>query len=134
MPSRTARQTVTFLMPFSIAAANQELPAGNYLVETHEELIQGLSFRAYRRVATFLRIPQPSAPSAQLFSIPIDPDKLEAALARDIANHAATKERRSTNSVKGRAITYSEWRESGVGDAAVGKVSVARSSRLTWSG
>ena len=58
MLSRTTTRTVTFLLPFSIAAANQELPAGAYLVETDEELIQELSFIAYRRVATFLRIPQ----------------------------------------------------------------------------
>ena len=37
-------RTVTFLMPFSAAAANQELPAGAYLVQTDEELIQELSF------------------------------------------------------------------------------------------
>ena len=43
MLSRTTTRTVTFLMPFSVAAANHDLPAGAYLVETDEELIQGLS-------------------------------------------------------------------------------------------
>lgn len=63
MLSRTTTRTVTFLMPFSIAAAERRLPAGAYLVETDEELIQGLSFPAYRRVATFLRIQQAGLPA-----------------------------------------------------------------------
>ena len=87
MLSRTTTRTVTFLMPFSIAAANQELPAGAYLVETDEELIQGLSFPAYRRVATFLRIRQGRGASGRLHSVPIDPEELEAALTRDLVSY-----------------------------------------------
>jgi hypothetical protein len=53
MLSRTTIRTVTFLMPFSVAAANHEFPAGAYLIETDEELIQELSSRliaASRRI------------------------------------------------------------------------------------
>ena len=71
---RQTSRTVTFRMPFSIAAAERELPAGAHLVETDEELIQGLSFPAYRRVASFLRIPQARGPSGQLHSVRVDPD------------------------------------------------------------
>jgi hypothetical protein len=92
---RTTIRTVTFLMPFSVAAANQELPAGAYLVETDEELIQELSFPAYRRVATFLRIPQSRAPSDRLHSVPVDPDELEAALARDVVSYNEAKQQRT---------------------------------------
>jgi hypothetical protein len=95
MLSRTTTRTVTFLMPFSIAAANQELPAGAYLVETDEELIQGLSFAAYRRVATFLRIRQGRGPSGRLHSVPIDPEELEAALMRDLVSYNQTKQQRT---------------------------------------
>ena len=70
MLSRTTTRTVTFLMPFSVAAASREIPAGAYFIETDEELIQGLSFPAYRRVATFLRIPQPRRASGRLHSCP----------------------------------------------------------------
>ncbi len=99
---RTTITTVTFLMPFSIAAANQTLPAGAYLVETDEELIQGLSFPAYRRVATFLRIPQARAPSDRLHSVPIDPQELQAALAKDVVsyNEANSSERSLTTGGK----------------------------------
>jgi hypothetical protein len=93
MLSRTTTRTVTFLMPFSIAAANQELAAGAYLVETDEELIQELSFPAYRRVATFLRIPQGRAPSGRLHSVPVDQGELEAALARDVVSYNEVKQR-----------------------------------------
>lgn len=91
MLSRTTTSTVTFLMPFSITATNHELPAGAYLVETDEELIQGLSFPAYRRVATYLRIPQPRGQSDRLHSVPVDPEELEAALAKDVASYSETK-------------------------------------------
>jgi hypothetical protein len=94
MLSRTTTRTVTFLMPFSIVAANQELPAGAYLVETDEELIQGLSFPAYRRVGTFLRIPQLRGSSDRLHSVPVDPEELEAALVRDLASYTKAEERR----------------------------------------
>ncbi len=101
MLSRTTTRTVTFLMPFSVAAASHDLPAGAYLVETDEELIQGLSFPAYRRVATFLRIPQPRGPSDRLHSVPVDPEELEAALARDLASYTEMKERRAAVIMKG---------------------------------
>ena len=91
MLSRTSTRTVTFQMPFSIAAANHELPAGTYLVETDEELIQELSFPAYRRVAMFLRIPLGRGQSGREHSVPVEPDELEAALARDIASYNAAK-------------------------------------------
>ena len=96
MLSRTTTRTVTFLMPFSIAAANQELPAGAYLVETDEELIQELSVPAYRRVATFLRIPQGRAPSDRLHSVPVDPEELEAALAKDVASYNEAMRQRTS--------------------------------------
>jgi hypothetical protein len=102
MLSRTTTSTVTFLMPFSIAAANYEIPAGAYLVETDEELIQELSFPAYRRIATFLRIPQPRGQSDRLHSVPIDPEELEAALARDVASYTETRERREAAEMKGK--------------------------------
>ncbi len=85
MLSRTTTRTVTFLMPFKVA--NREIPAGAYLVETDEELIQELSFPAYRRVAMYLRIPQGRGPSGRLHSVPVDPEELEAALARDVASY-----------------------------------------------
>jgi hypothetical protein len=56
--------------------------AGTYTVETEEELIQELSFPAYRRTATLILLLQPgSGTLAQIATI--DPLELEVALERD---------------------------------------------------
>ena len=54
MSSRTKRATVTFQFPFVLDGHDREFPAGDYEVQTDEELVEGLSFPAYRRVATRL--------------------------------------------------------------------------------
>ena len=95
MLSRMTTRTVTFLMPFSVAAAERELPAGAYLVETEEELIQELSFPAYRRIAMYLRIPQGRGPAGRLHPVPVDPEELDAALARDVASYNEAKQQRT---------------------------------------
>ena len=51
MTTRTRRRTVTFKMPFSLEGAGLNLPAGSYDVITDDELIEGLSFPVYRRIA-----------------------------------------------------------------------------------
>ena len=55
-------------------------PAGQYVVETDEELLEPLSFTAYRRVATIINIRLGSGISRALT---IDPNDLDAALWRD---------------------------------------------------
>ena len=57
MMTRTTRKTVTFRRPFSMSAIEKVQPSGTYTVDTDEELIDGLSFLAYRRVATLLHSP-----------------------------------------------------------------------------
>ena len=79
MSSRTTSRTVTFPRPFTLRGLNGEQPAGNYVVETDEELIHELSFPAYRRTATWLLLPQrPGGDGAQVARV--DPDELDAAL------------------------------------------------------
>jgi hypothetical protein len=60
------------------------LPAGGYRVVTDEELIDGLSFPAYRRVATMIFVPAQSHAST-LEMVTIDPHDLQAAQDRDHA-------------------------------------------------
>ena len=55
MPTRTSSKTVTFGRPFWLKGVDRTLPAGDYRVTTDEELIEGLSFPVYRRVATMIR-------------------------------------------------------------------------------
>jgi hypothetical protein len=61
------------------------LPAGTYRVETDEELVQGVSFPVYRRVATVIFLPSRSAGATWIHAIDIDPLELEAAQERDAA-------------------------------------------------
>lgn len=57
MSIRSRRETITFRHPFHIRGIERELPAGPYEVVTDEETIEGLSFAAWRRVATMITVP-----------------------------------------------------------------------------
>ncbi|UWQ85148.1 hypothetical protein K3726_08065 [Leisingera caerulea] len=56
MNTRSSRLTVTFSHPFVLAGYADELPARACEVIVEEELIQGLSFVAYRTAATYLLV------------------------------------------------------------------------------
>jgi hypothetical protein len=79
MHERTTRKSVTFLHPFSLNVADEKLNAGTYIVETLEELIEGLSFVAYRRVSTTITVPAKGYGNAARQVIAIEPSELEAA-------------------------------------------------------
>lgn len=51
------REVVTFKHPFRIRGIDRLLPAGDYEVITDQEKIDGLSFAAFRRVATMIMVP-----------------------------------------------------------------------------
>jgi hypothetical protein len=57
MTIRSRREIVTFKHPFQIRGIDRLLPAGAYEVITDEEMIEGLSFASYRRVATMIMVP-----------------------------------------------------------------------------
>jgi hypothetical protein len=57
MTIRSRREVVTFQHPFQIRGIDRQLPAGAYEVITDEEAIEGLSFAAFRRVATMIIVP-----------------------------------------------------------------------------
>jgi len=78
MTTRTHRKTVTFKKPFSLEGIGRTLPAGSYEVITDEELIEGLSFSVYRRVATMMLVPGQFARSVEM--VTIDPLALATAL------------------------------------------------------
>ena len=85
MNIRTIRKTVTFAQPFSLGGTDEVFPQGDYDVETDEELIEGLSFVAYHRVATYVRL-HPQAGGTRTMTI--DPVEFDAALARDLLSGA----------------------------------------------
>jgi hypothetical protein len=57
MVTRTSTTTVIFTRPFRLSAMDEQQPPGVYTVETDEELLETVSFPAYRRLATWICIP-----------------------------------------------------------------------------
>ena len=56
MNMRSTRSTVTFSNPFTLPGYPGDLPPGDYELLVEEEHLQGLSFEAYRRTATYLTV------------------------------------------------------------------------------
>jgi len=54
---RSRRETLAFDRPFHLKGIARLFPAGSYEVVTDEEMIEGLSFPSYRRVATMIMVP-----------------------------------------------------------------------------
>jgi hypothetical protein len=84
MSTRTSRTTVSFKFPFFLKGVDRVLAPGDYAVITDEELIEGLSFSVYRRVATMILVPARSH-RASTEMVTIDPLDLQAAQERDAA-------------------------------------------------
>ena len=57
MTTRSRRETVHFKHSFRIRGVDRLLPAGAYEVITDEEMIEGLSFPCFRRIATLMMVP-----------------------------------------------------------------------------
>jgi hypothetical protein len=69
MTMRSRRETITFKHPFRIKGIDRLLAAGAYEVVTDEEMIEGLSFAAFRRVATMIMVPAAHSGSTEMVSI-----------------------------------------------------------------
>jgi hypothetical protein len=71
MTTRSRRETVHFKHPFRIKGIDRLLPSGAYEVITDEEMIEGLSFPSYRRVATIILVPAapPRGSTMEMISI-----------------------------------------------------------------
>ena len=74
MTTRTCRKLVTFAQPFLLRAIDAVVPAGTYKVDTDEELIDGLSFLAYHRTATWIHLPSIATNSQMIL---VQPSELE---------------------------------------------------------
>src|SRR6202051_2328529 len=87
--TRSRRETVTFRHPFRIKGIERQLPAGPYEVVTDEEMIEGLSFPCFRRVATMIMVPAapPHHSSTEMISIS-SVDRADARQADTVAWHA----------------------------------------------
>jgi hypothetical protein len=87
MSMRTTRTTLSFAEPFKIRGVDGVLPAGDYVVLVDEELIEGISHTAYRRVGTVLCLPSISEPQHTSQLVPVSQTDLDIATLRD--RHAA---------------------------------------------
>ncbi len=85
MINRATTRTVTFRHPFTIEGLDGWQPAGSYVIEMEEELLQELSFPAWRRVHTAIRLPQRSGAFVTEQVATIDPRAIDAALGVDVA-------------------------------------------------
>lgn len=83
MKTRTRDKVVTFTRSFAHAGLDEVLPAGDYSVEMKEELVEGISYAAYRRAATLLHRHAKSGLPHLKWAMIIEPQELGAALARD---------------------------------------------------
>jgi hypothetical protein len=79
MFTRTKTRTVHFDAPFTLTGLEGVHPPGDYQVQDDEEQITGISWLAYRRVATTVEVIAGKKKSL----VHIDPSDLDAALDMD---------------------------------------------------
>ncbi len=89
MTTRTRRETIVFTHPFRLRGIDRELPAGAYDVITDEELIEGLSFPVFRRVATMITVPCAPPRQSAVEMLTIEPDALRDARQADSSTSRA---------------------------------------------
>ena len=82
--TRSRRETVTFRHPFRIKGIDRQLQAGAYEVVTDEEMIEGLSFPCFRRVATMIMVPGAAPRMSAMEMISIDSADLSNAQRNDV--------------------------------------------------
>ena len=110
MTERITHSSVTFSHDFTLRDMDGVQPPGTYLVETVEEPLGTLSFVAYRRVSTTITLPAIAVPSLRKQVVTIDPDELQAALAKDAL---ATE----SQGARSRALASAPARKPAVSDA-----------------
>jgi FKBP-type peptidyl-prolyl cis-trans isomerase (trigger factor) len=83
---RTTERTVRFNRAFTLAGSDHAWPPGEYLIQTDEEMLEQMSFTAWKRVATTILLRE----GGTIQSITVDPAELERMLSRDVETGAAS--------------------------------------------
>lgn len=91
MTLRTTKSTVSFENPFVLGDFKETFPPGTYNVETDEELLEGPSFRAYRRTKILIFLPGEPGHPGSTRTLEIDHEALDEALKRDAETGAEAK-------------------------------------------
>jgi hypothetical protein len=112
MTTRTITTSVTFHRPFYLKGVDRLLPPADYRVVTDEELIDGLSFTAYRRFSTAIFVPAEFGSAVEMVSI--DPLDLQAAQDQDAGMLNKALDAAGTDARDERG-DYSEVQRDGVG-------------------
>ena len=79
---RTNTSIVTFVYPFVLSGYSNELPAGAYEIIAEDELLTNLSFEAFRRTATHIRV-EGADGTGRTELRPVDQHDLDLALSQD---------------------------------------------------
>jgi len=83
MQTRTRRSTASFRHPFLLAGLSDPQPPGDYDVDEDEQVVEGLSWIAWHRVATFIHLPAGNEGARSRQMVEIDHADLEIALDLD---------------------------------------------------
>ncbi|MBB3979965.1 hypothetical protein GGQ64_005212 [Rhizobium azooxidifex] len=83
MIERTTNSEITFAHPFVLSVLVVPLQAGTYRLVVDEELIDGASYVAYRRVATHLEIPAISVEAGTRQFLQVSAEEIASALRHD---------------------------------------------------
>jgi len=105
MIKRTITRTVTFAHPFTLSGIDETQPAGTYTVEADEELIQALSFPAYRSTGTWMRLPSRGRVASLTQAVSITPAELDEVFAKDAAMTSAAVTEPSPGHLPGDRVT-----------------------------
>ena len=79
MTTRTITSQVTFRRPFLLNCFEALQPAGAYTVDTDEEMVDALTYPAWRRTGTTIHLFRAGA----MEFVTVDPEELSRALLRD---------------------------------------------------
>ena len=90
MLTRSTRSTLTFASAFAIGDCLRDFPPGTYEILVEEELLQGLSFEACRRTATYLMVQGRGSNVGQTTLHMTTKEELEHAIACDRALYETT--------------------------------------------
>ena len=82
---RSIETTITFKSAFLLTSLDRPQPPGTYRVVTDEKQIEGLSFFAFHRTATWLHLPAIAISEHPKEVVVVDPKELAAALEADAA-------------------------------------------------
>lgn len=98
MQTRRIRQTIRFRERFSLSGVGAPLPAGDYVIIEDEELMEGLSWIAYRRTGTFIEVSATQSKTHKHQVFTIDREELEYALNLHRAPSLADEQAHSSTS------------------------------------